>query len=96
MGLSEVTLPASLSFGRVLCPWLACLAFKSDWMTNGGKGLNTMKSTEGTCEVCFITELFPKGRTGRLSHSKGVEGGHTAFYLKKLHDKNQRKAGKEN
>lgn len=59
-------------------------------MTNGGKGLNTMKSTEGTCEVCFITELFPKGRTGRLSHSKGVEGGDTAFYLKKLHDKNQR------
>ena len=29
MGLSKVTLPASLSFGRVLCPWLACLAFKS-------------------------------------------------------------------
>ena len=58
-------------------------------MTNSSKGLNTVKSPKGI-KVCFIRELFPEGRIGRLSYSKGVEGGETAFYLKKLHDKNQR------
>lgn len=54
-----------------------------------------MKSPKGIFEVCFIPELFPKGRIERLSRSKGVEGGDTAFYLKKLHDKNQRSNMKE-
>lgn len=49
-----------------------------------------MKSPKGFLRSALYLSCSPKGRIERLSRSKGVEGGDTAFYLKKLHDKNQK------